>query len=206
MLSDSRRWYIGSLSFLGKGGGRMKPAPYRNFILLVAVALIATAGCATRRYVGPTTGRSADMQKATSMALDKAVQSASFAKYSGKRCTLEVVSLAENFGGESPENAAIRGALVEKLVRDGVIVEPGDGQSDLRLSVRARVVGVNVVRRDFPPVFYRETTTAVVDLHMTLFSRGDWKILEQRDARERLHLAQMYWLYIIGPYESLEWE
>lgn len=185
----------------------MRPkAPGRNFLLFLAVALLATTGCATRRYVGPTTGRSADMQRATSTALDRAVQSASFTQYAGKRCTLEVVSLAENFGGESPENAAIRGAIAEKLARDGVIVASEPGQADLRLSVRARVVGVNVVRRDFPPMFYRETTTAVVDLHMTFYSRGDWKILEQRDARERLHLAQMYWLYFIGPYESLKWE
>jgi hypothetical protein len=177
-----------------------------SFILFLALALFVTAGCATRRYVGPTTGRSADMQKATSAALDKAVESISFAQYAGKRCTLEVVSLAENFGGESPENAVLRGTLAERLVRDGVILSPDEEPSDLHLAVRGRVVGVNVVRRDFPPVFYRETTTAVVDLRMTLYSRGDWKILEQRDVRERLHLAQMYWLYIIGPYESLKWE
>lgn len=183
------------------------PRPqFRHFIVFLAVALLATTGCATRRYVGPTTGRSADMQKAASAALDKAIQSSSFASYAGKRCTLEVVSLAENFGGESPENAVLRGAFAERLARDGVIVAPDSGPADLRLSVRARVVGVNVVRRDFPPVFYRETTTAVVDLHVTVYSRADWKILEQRDLRERLHLAQMYWIYFIGPFESVNWK
>lgn len=180
--------------------------PCRGFHLLLVLALLATAACATRRYAGPTTGRSADMQRATSAAVEKAIRSASFAKYAGKRCAVEVVSLAENFGGESPENAVLRGALAEVLARDGVVVASDPAQADLRLSIRARVVGVNVVRRDFPPVFYRETTSAVVDLHMTVFSREDWKILEQRDAREQLHLAQMYWLYFIGPFESLKWE
>ena len=181
-------------------------APCRRFLLLLVIALLATAGCATRRYAGPTTGRSADMQKATSAVLDKAVQSSSFATYAGKRCTLEIVSLAENFWGESPENAALRGAFAEKLARDGVIVSPDADPLDLHISVRARVIGVNVVRRDFIPVFYRETTTAMADFHLTVYSRADWKILEQRDVRERLHLAQMYWLYFIGPFESLKWE
>lgn len=177
-----------------------------RFVLILTLALFATTGCATRRYVGPTTGRSADMQRATSLALDNAVQSASFAGYRGKSCFVEVVSLAENFGGESPENAVIRGAFAEKLAMDGLIVPPDPDQAEFLLSVRARAVGVNVVRRDFIPVFYRETTTSLVDLRMTLYSRKDWTILEQRDVRGQVHLARMYWLYFIGPFESLRWE
>lgn len=185
----------------------MEPLMRRYTVgLSIACVLLLAAGCATRRYVGPTTGRSADMQKATSAALDNAVESLSFAKFAGKRCVVTVASLAENFGGESPENAAIRGAFAEKLARDGVRVVSDPARADLRLAVRARVVGVNVVRRDFPPFYYRETTTAIVDLRTTVFEPGEWKILEQRDARVLLHLAQSYWFYIIGPFESQEWE
>lgn len=41
---------------------------------------------------------------------------------------------------------------------------------------------------------------------MTLVSVPDGKIAEQRDAARRYILAQTYWLYIIGPFESTRWE
>lgn len=177
------------------------PMP-RLAALFAGVALLAAGGCATKRYVGPTTGRSADMQKATSAALDKALQSQSFAGLAGKRCLLDVVSLAENYGGESPENMALRGAFAEKLAQDGAAVAADPAQADVRISVRARVVGVNVVRRDFPPLYYRETTQAAVDLHVTVYDAPGAKILDRKDLRGAASLAQSYYLYIVGPFES----
>lgn len=177
------------------------PLP-RLAILAAAFALLAAGGCATKRYVGPTTGRSADMQRATSAALDKALRSQSFAGLAGKRCLLDVVSLAENFGGESPENMALRGAFAEKLLQEGVVVVTDPAQAEVRLAVRARVVGVNVVRRDFPPLYYRESTQAAVDLHVTAYDARDAKILDQKDLRGGADLAQSYYLYMIGPFES----
>ena len=173
---------------------------------MVAFVLVLAAGCATRRYVGPTTGRSADMQIAVSMALDNVLSSVSFDKFAGEKCFLEVFSLAETFGGESPENAVIRGAFAERLARDGVLLVTDPATAEIRLSVRARVIGVNIIRRDFPPLYYRETTTAVVDLHMVVYSGPDRKLRDQLDARRRLHLAQSYILYIIGPFESYRWD
>lgn len=177
----------------------------RGLLLAGMVALLAT-GCATRRYVGPTTGRSADMQKAISLALDNVVDGLSFERYAGKRCHLEVVSLAESFGRESPENEVLRAAFAHRLARGGVTVTQDPAGADMRLSVRARVVGVNVIRRDFPLLYYRETVSAVVDFHATAYSLPDGKILEQRDDRRRLHLANSYWFYIIGPFESLAYD
>ena len=177
----------------------------RGLLLAGMVALLAT-GCATRRYVGPTTGRSADMQKAISLALDNVVDGLSFERYAGKRCQLEVVSLAEGFGRESPENEVLRAAFAHRLARGGVTVTQDPAGADMRLSVRARVVGVNVIRRDLPLLYYRETVSAVVDFHATAYSLPDGKILEQRDDRRRLHLANSYWFYIIGPFESLAYD
>jgi hypothetical protein len=145
------------------------------------------------------------MQKAVSMALDNAVESISFEKYAGKRCLLDVFSLADNYGGESPENSVLRGVFAERLYRDGVSLVTDPASAEIRLSVRARVVGVNVVRRDFPLLYYRETTTAVVDLHTAIYSPGDGKLLERLDTSRMLHLAQSYYLYIIGPFESYDW-
>lgn len=181
------------------------PPPPRAGVCLLAAVLAASvaAGCATRRYVGPTTGRSADMQRATSLALEDALRPVSFAKIAGKKCLVEVVSLAESRAGESPENAVARGILAEKLVRDGVVVVSDPSAAEVRLSVRARSLGVDTLRRDFPLLYYRETTTGTCDLHATLYSAPGWTILDQWDARARVHLAQVYWFYIVGPFESL---
>jgi hypothetical protein len=143
------------------------------------------------------------MQKATSLALEDALGAVSFAKIAGKKCFVEVVSLAESRGGESPENAVVRGILAEKLARDGVFVVSEPAGAEARLSVRARALGVNTVRRDFPPLYYRETTTGTCDLHATLYSVPGWTILDRWDARAGVHLAQTYWFYIVGPFESL---
>lgn len=153
--------------------------------------------------MGPTTGRSADMQKAISLAVEDAVRPLSFAKYSGKKCFVEVVSLAESRVGDSPENAVARGIVTEKLLRDGVQPVPVPSEAELRLSIRARVLGVNTVRRDFPPLYYRETTTGVCDLHGTLYSMPGWQIADQWDAKGTVHIAQSYWIYMVGPIESL---
>lgn len=108
-------------------------------------------GCATKRYVGPTSGRSADLQRAVSASLDNIVRGFSFAPYAGRSCFLEVVSLAENSGGTSPENESIGALFAERLAMDGVRTVPDPGKADLHMIVRARTVGVNVVRRDLPP-------------------------------------------------------
>lgn len=182
---------------------RRSPPGAGACLLAAVLAASIAAGCATRRYVGPTTGRSADMQKATSLALEDALRTVSFAKIAGKKCFVEVVSLAESRAGESPENAVIRGMLAERLVRDGVFVVSGHEDAEVRLSVRARSLGVNTVRRDFPPLYYRETTTGTCDLHATVYAVPGWTTLDQWDARGKVHLAQSYWFYIVGPVESL---
>jgi hypothetical protein len=172
----------------------------KHWIFLLV--LILAGGCATQRYVGPTSGRSAGMQRSTSEAAEKAAATLSWSRYAGKRCFLEIHSLADSYGKESPEDAILRALLVERLARDGVITVADVASADLSLSIRARVLGVDVVRRDFPLLYYRETTTAEADLHSVMYDARSGAILEQGDARARLSLSRSYIFYIFGPFES----
>lgn len=174
----------------------------RETPLLFILVLILLGGCATQRYVGPTSGRSAGMQRTTSMAAEKAAAELSWSRYAGKKCFLEIHSLAESYGGESPEDGMLRALLVERLARDGVTAAPDAAAADLLLSIRARVLGVDVVRRDFPPLYYRETTAAEADLHAAMYDARSGAILEQGDGRARLSRSWSYILYIFGPLES----
>jgi len=193
---------------IGRGEAACADNPRgRSWLPCACLLLLFLAqGCATKRYVGPTSGRSADLQRAISAALDNIVRGFSFSPHAGRSCLVEVVSLAENFGGTSPENELIGALFSEQLARDGIRTMPDSSKADLHMIVRVRTVGVNVVRRDLPFLFYRESTRAVVDLRITLLSVPDGKILEQRDATRNYVLAQTYWLYIIGPFESKEWK
>jgi hypothetical protein len=172
----------------------------RSWIFLLA--LVFLGGCAWQRYEGPTSGRSAGMQRSTSLAAEKATAALSWSRYAGKKCFLEVHTLSESYGGESPEEGILRALIVEKLARDGVTAVADAAQADIRLSIRARVLGVDVVRRDFPPLYYRETRTAEANLHSALYDARNGSLLDQNDGRARLSLAQSYVLYIFGPLES----
>ncbi len=189
-----------------KGRARKKTRIRKRFLFAVLFCLLVPSGCATKRYVGPTSGRSADMQRGITYSLDNIIRGFSFSSYAGKACFLEVVSLAENFGGVSPENEMIGALFAEQFARDGVRRVAESGKADLHMIVRARTIGVNVIRRDLPFLIYRETTRAVVDLRMTLISVPDGKIIEQEDSARAYFLAQTYWLYIFGPFESSGWE
>ena len=69
-----------------------------HWAILIGFIFVLTVSCATKRYGGPTMGRSADSQFTPADALEKALKSSSFEKYRGKKVWIEVYSLTERTG------------------------------------------------------------------------------------------------------------
>ena len=172
------------------------------FLVLLSASLIS--GCATKRYEGPGSGRSADSQLATSYALDKVISSTSLTALAGKRVYIQAFSLTLRMGeGDSPEEALLRAWYSEKLRKDGAQVVEEKGQAEIILSVAARAMGVDVVRRDFPFIVYIESTRGRVDLHLVAYD-AQGQILFSEDKREKVIFRDYYLFYLIGPITTIE--
>lgn len=176
----------------------------REWAIVIGLILLLTSACATKRYWGPTMGRSADSQIAPAEALEKALRAASFERYRGKTVWVEVYSLTERMGEESPEERFLRSWLGEKLTAQGARLAPSKDQSDVLLDVKARVFGVHQTRRDFILLFYSELTTGIVDLHLTSYERTSGKILHTEDLKGEARYREYYIFYIIGPIKSIK--
>jgi len=180
-----------------------RPSAGPPLLLLLALTIgslsLFANGCATKRYEGPFTGRSADSQLATSLALDKVIASTSLATLAGKRVYVQAFSLTERTGGEkSPEEIFLTAWFSERLRRDGAQVMERKEDADILLSVLARAIGVDVVRRDFPFIVYIESTRGRVDLHLVAFDR-DGRVLFTQDRNDRVNFREIYLFYLIGP-------
>lgn len=172
--------------------------------VLACGLLFASAGCATKRYQGPTSARSADFQMTTSQALEKALDKVSFSQYEGKKVWIGVYTLTQRSGGESPEEGFIRNWAGEMLRRGNVTVAASEADSDVRLDIRAKAVGVTRTRRDFIPIYYSELTTGVADLHLSAYDAKTGKILSTQDVSGKASYTQVYWIYMFGPVVYLE--
>jgi len=170
--------------------------------LIVLIIALAPA-CATKRYAGPTMGRSADSQFTPTDALEKALKSASFDRYRGKNVWIDVFTLTDRTGKESAEERFLRAWLAEKLLAQGARIAPSRNQSEVILDVKARVFGVNQTRRDFIPLLYMEITQALVDLHLHSYDRESGKILQTEDLKGEVRYREYYIIYMIGPIRSV---
>jgi len=177
---------------------------FGKWTLLIGLIFFLTAACATKRYWGPTMGRSADSQFTPADALEKALKSASFEKYRGKKIWIEVYSLTERTGEESPEERFLRSWIGEKFVAQGARVATSRDQADISLEVKARVFGVHQTRRDFIPLFYAESTHGIVDLHLTYYEKESGKIMQTEDLKGEARYLEYYILYMIGPFKSIK--
>ena len=126
---------------------RGKMGQFGVWAVTVGLILFLSPGCATKRYSGPTMGRSADSQFAPADALEKALKPASFERYRGKSVWIEVFTLTERTGEESAEERFLRSWLGEKLMSQGAGIAPAKNQSEIILDVKAKVFGVNQTRR-----------------------------------------------------------
>ncbi len=175
---------------------------FRHWAVLIGFIFILTAACATKRYGGPTMGRSADSQFTPADALGKALQSASFEKYRGKKIWIEVYSLTERTGEESPEERFLRSWISERFVSQGGRLAPSKDQADILLDVKARVFGVHQTRRDLILLYYSETTHGLVDLHFTYYEKESGRILQTEDWKGEALYREYYIFYMIGPFKS----
>jgi hypothetical protein len=172
--------------------------------LLIGFIFLLTAACATKRYWGPSMGRSADSQFTPVDALEKALKSVSFEQFRGKKVWIDVYSLTERTGEESAEERFLRSWLSEKMISQGVKVTSPRDPYEILVDVKARVFGVHQTRRDFIPLVYAESTQGIVDLHLTFYERESGKILRTEDLKGEARYLEYYILYMIGPIKSIK--
>jgi hypothetical protein len=175
-----------------------------GWALRLSLILFLISACATKRYWGPTMGRSADSQFTPADALEKALKSASFDQHRGRTVWIDVYSLTERSGEESAEERFLRSWLAEKLLSQGARIAPTKNQSEVILDVKARVFGVTQTRRDFIPLLYMEITHALVDLHLNSYERESGKILHAEDLKGEVRYREYYIFYMIGPIKSIK--
>jgi len=175
---------------------------FGEWAAVVLLIMILSSACATKRYWGPTMGRSADFQLTLADALEKALKPASFDRYRGRTVWVEVFSLTERTWEESAEERFLRSWMAEKLLAQGARIAPAKNQAEVILDVKARVFGINQTRRDFILLFYMEGTHAIVDLHLNFYERESGKILQAEDLKNEVHYREYYIFYMIGPIRS----
>ena len=176
---------------------------FGEWAALIALVIFLAPACATKRYWGPTMGRSADSQFTPTDALEKALKPASFDQYRGRTVWIGAFTLTERTGEESAEERFLRSWLAEKLLSQGARIAPSKNQSEIILDVKARVFGVNQTRRDFVLLFYMEKTHAIVDLHLNFYERESGKILQAEDLKGEVRYREYYIFYMIGPIKTI---
>ena len=185
-------------------GGKKRNGYLIRWVGLAALIVLLASACATKRYWGPSMGRSADSQFTPVEALEKALKTASFEPYRGKALWVDVYSLTDRTGEESAEERFLRSWLAEKAAAQGCRVARSRAQADVLLDVKARVFGVHQTRRDFIPLVYMESTVGIVDLHLTYYDRESGKILQTEDLKGEARYLEYYILYMIGPFKSIK--
>lgn len=185
----------------GKGAGRSKGAAAP---LLSILLLLFLSACATQRYQGPISGLSANAQITQTSALGKVIERLDLTPYSGRKIFLDVVTLTERYTERSPEEAFIHSWLAEKLAEQGVRIVSSPAEADLRLTARARAIGVDRIRRDFPLIYYAEITRALADFHFVLYDLKEERLLAAFDRVGRASLRESFWFYMIGPFRTVK--
>jgi len=175
-----------------------------------AVALLAAlagAGCATKIYQGPTSGRGAEQQLAVATSAERAFAGFDAVPFQKKRVLVEVYGLTDKLEGESPEEAFVRGLLVERLLKSGASVVARREDAEILLAVALRSAGVDVIRRD-APVFYHHTTfhgvtSARVTAYVLRNSLAS-QIFATQDLQGEAVYREIFIFYIFGPIEDRE--
>jgi hypothetical protein len=171
----------------------------------MAAAAALAAGCATKVYIGPTSGRGAEPQLAISLSAERAFAALDVAPYRGKRVAVEVYGLTERLERDSPEEAFVRGLLVERLLRGGAMVAASRDDADMLMAVTLRSAGVDVVRRDFPPVYHHTTFEGVTSAQVigyVLRGKAATAIASIARCEGTAIYREIYLFYIVGPIPS----
>ncbi|MEW6489178.1 MAG: hypothetical protein AB1578_14820 [Thermodesulfobacteriota bacterium] len=164
-------------------------------VLLAAILLAVASGCATNRYVGPTSGRSADAQWGVSRALDRALESLDWGVARDKAAAVTVATLTESYGGRSAEERYLEEAARRRLREEGARVTGGEA-AELEVVVLARVLGVNRTRRDFIPLYYSELVEGVAEVDVLFVTATETRVQSRSAAAAR---RRSYLFYMFGP-------
>jgi len=167
--------------------------------LLLAVALVA--GCASKKYLAPTMGRSGSQQLAISRALD-----ATLDKFDLSCCKNRTTSLLiQTMGQQAAESAAVTGymtnALRERIARCEGKFTARPEECDMLLLVRIAVSGVDTTERDFTfssiPVYSLFVVKGYVRGMIIGFDRKTGKFipLHTAEAIDERGMAYLFSLY-----------
>jgi len=175
-------------------------------ITAVVCLLVLFCGCATKVYIGPGTGISAESQIVLSRALSDAVNSLDFSKFAGKRLRVQLFGMGGVLGAQ-PTQALAYSLLTEKILSAGGSISD-EQNADLFCAVSVKVAGVDVTSRDFPPVFpflYHHTAfRGCVSLRSVVYDVKEGKIADTQDKTVEYYYRERYWFSLIGPYRWME--
>jgi hypothetical protein len=179
----------------------------RSGLLAVLLLSLAGPGCATKIYQGPTSGRAAEAQIAVATSVDRALTGFDTRPFSGRRVLIEVHGLTERLEGESPEEAYVRSALVEKLLHGGAQLASSIDDAQLLVSVTLQSAGVDIIRRDFPFIYNHHTFRALTSARIVAYNVTNKiasSIVSSNQVRAEAIYREIYIFYVIGPIQSRE--
>jgi len=171
-----------------------------RWTLLPAIVFTA-CGCASKIYVGPTTGISAEGQVVLQRALEDVIDGLELDKFKKKRVRVEL------YGGPGVLGVAARRTLIysliaNRLLKEGARLEDDHG-ADCILSVSVLAYGVDVVRRDLPPFYHHTSFRGTAALRAVAYVPATFQILSTVQAGSTWVWRERYWFYVLGPYQSL---
>jgi hypothetical protein len=172
---------------------------------LLVLLLIAGPACATKIYQGPTSGRAAEAQIAVATSADRAFDTLETKVLAGKRVLVQIFGLTERLEGESPEEAYVRGILVEKLLRGGAQLATSVDDAQVLLTVSLRAAGVDVIRRDVPLIYNHHTFRGLTSARVVAYNLSNRlasTILHTQQVEAEAVYREIYIFYIIGPIQS----
>ena len=158
------------------------------------------------KYVGPTSGRSSEVQSAVATALKNALSRTSWEDLDGRLVKIEVATLTERTSGRSTEEAYLETAVKTRVLTAGARIASTD-KPEIEIHVLACALGVTRTRRDFVPFYYSELVEGVADLHITAFRvKGDTRVhIRSQEVSSRSYRRKTYIFYMIGPINK-EWK
>lgn len=173
-------------------------------LVFLAIAVSACSGCAFKVYVGPGSGRSAEYQLAVSKSVEEAFKDVEFKDLKGKKVYVETSGLAQKASDLSAEEGYVRSEIFQKLFKAGAEPVTGLENADARISARLRITGIDIVERHLPGIYYRVSVRGVTSARLVIYDVKEKRILDSLDANGIIHYTEVYWMYFLGPYRSIE--
>ena len=169
-----------------------------GFVFFLA---LLSAGCATKVYIGPGTGVSAESQLVLSRTLEDTLDRLSLGSFAKKRVLLRIFGSSQTVG-IAPSHTLIWSLLAERLAKNGAALV--NKNPDVLLYLSVAICGVDVVRRDLIPFYHHTNFRATVDLRLAAYDPVTMVLVGKvQRTRASWCYREKYWFYIIGPYRSL---